>query len=199
MKAVPSTAILAAVLFAGVAAAQDGPSSPSSDRQVEDQIAAGINAYRAELGLPRIERSAALDLVARTHVADLAAHHPDTGTDARGLACNTHSWSTAGSWRPVCYTADHAYAERMWSKPAEITRGAYPGQGFEIAMASSGAISAPVALAGWKASAAHDAVITEQGTWAGQHWRAFGVGVGPGYAVVWFGHEPDRGDLGRVR
>ena len=81
----------------------------------------------------------------------------------------------------------------MWSKPAEVTRGAYGGQGFEIAMSSSGPISAQTALAGWKASAAHNAVITEQGIWARQPWRTFGVGVGPGYAVVWFGRDPDSG------
>jgi hypothetical protein len=185
---------VAAVLFASVAGAQEEAARPPrDDRQIEDEIAVSINAYRAELGLPRLVRSQALDLVARTHVMDLAEHHPDSGTDSRGLACNTHSWSAMGSWRQVCYTADHAYAARMWSKPAEVTGGAYPGEGFEIAMTSSGPVSARIAMAGWKASAAHNAVITEQGIWARHPWRAFGVGAGPAYIVVWFGHEPDPG------
>ncbi len=124
------------------------------------------------------------------HADDLARRHPDQGTDPRGLPCNLHSWSSGGPWSAVCYTADHAYAERMWSKPAELTGGLYRGLGYEIAMMSTGPITADLAVDSWKASPGHRAVILETGTWKGTAWRAFGVGVSEGYAVVWFGREP---------
>ncbi|MDQ0465835.1 hypothetical protein QO010_003627 [Caulobacter ginsengisoli] len=165
--------------------------APGDYARIEDGIASRLNNYRADNGLPRLKRSPLLDRVARAHAADLAEHHPDRGTDRRGQPCNLHSWSAAGPWRAVCYTADHVYAERMWSKPAEITDGAYPGPGYEIAMGSTGPVTAELALNGWKASPGHRAVILEEGVWGKPPWKVFGVGVSEGYAVVWFGREPD--------
>jgi hypothetical protein len=174
-----------------IAFSQGTQEEAASPRQTENEIAALINDYRRRSGLPPIPRSPALDRVARAHVEDLAAHHPDQGVDSRG-PCNAHSWSAHGRWRAVCYTADHFYAAAMWSKPSEITGGAYSAEGFEIAMWTSGsAISAESALAAWQRSSAHNAVIVEQERWAGARWQAMGVGVGPGYAVVWFGKAPD--------
>lgn len=165
----------------------------AESRRVEDEIAAAINQYRMSLGLKPVPRSSSLDAVAQSHVADLFANRPDSANAANGSRCNTHSWSARGRWTPVCYTDDHAQAERMWSKPAEITEGRYTGKGFEIAMSSSGpAISAAQALAGWRASVAHEGVIAQRGVWAKHPWRAMGVGVGAYYAVVWFGEQPER-------
>jgi hypothetical protein len=173
------------VAFASLAAAR------GDYARIEDQIADRLNAYRLAHGLPRLKRSPLLDRVAQAHAADLAEHHPDRGTDSRGLPCNLHSWSDAGPWRAVCYTADHAYAVRMWSKPGEVTDGAYRGQGFEIAMGSTGSVTADMAMDGWEASPGHNAVILEEGQWGRQPWTGFGVGVSRGYAVVWFGNQPD--------
>ena len=75
---------------------------------------------------------------------------------------------------------------------SEISGGAYAGNGYEIAMWSSGgAVTAATAVAGWQASDAHNAVIAERSVWANARWQAMGVGVHGGYAVVWFGKEPD--------
>jgi hypothetical protein len=168
------------------------PPRPVSPQRFEDMIYQDVNAYRASMGLPAVPRSRSLDRVARAHVADLETWHPDQGTDARGMRCNSHSWSAHGAWTPVCYTPDHAYAANMWNKPAQITRGAYPGYGFEIAFGEAGAVIDPdEAIQGWKSSSAHNAVILEQGVWRDAHWQAMGVGVSRGYAVVWFGKEPD--------
>ncbi|MEA3029177.1 MAG: hypothetical protein QOG13_502 [Sphingomonadales bacterium] len=191
LAAFASLALLASLPI-GPAFPQGTGGAAVSPRQTENEIAALINDYRRRSGLPPIARSPAMDRVARAHVEDLAANHPDQGVDSRGLPCNAHSWSAHGRWRAVCYTADHFYAAAMWSKPSEITGGAYSAQGFEIAMWTSGAaISAESALAGWQRSSAHNAVIIEQERWAGARWQAMGVGVGPGYAVVWFGKVPD--------
>jgi uncharacterized protein YkwD len=155
------------------------------------ELAGLVNGYRQANGLSPIPISRQLTLVARTHAHDLATQHPDRGTDSRGMACNMHSWSSAGAWTPVCYTADHHYSDKMWSKPREVTRGAYPGYGYEIAHGRFGApIDAAGALRGWQSSPAHNAVILEQDKWK-PGWLAMGLGVEGGYAVIWFGREAD--------
>ncbi|RYY97655.1 MAG: CAP domain-containing protein [Chitinophagaceae bacterium] len=142
-----------------------------------------VQAYRDSLGLPRIPLSPSLVTVAQAHARDLAQHRPDGG------ACNTHSWSASGPWTACCYTPDHAQAACMWNKPRELTR--YRGNGYEIACASSGAISAAGALQSWLGSAGHRSVIANEDAWKDMHWGAIGVGMSGGYAVVWFGVEPD--------
>jgi hypothetical protein len=80
----------------------------------------------------------------------------------------------------------------MWSKPREITGGAYAGNGYEIAAGEAGFPMTPaIALQMWQASSAHNAVILQLGIWK-QPWSSMGVGLYGGYAVVWFGREPDR-------
>jgi hypothetical protein len=79
----------------------------------------------------------------------------------------------------------------MWSKPREITRGAYPGNGYEISAGRWGApMTAAAALSQWQGSAAHNQVILQKGIWT-EPWRAMGIGIEGGYAVIWFGREPD--------
>jgi hypothetical protein len=152
----------------------------------EAEIAARINALRIARGLPAIASSASLNLVARAHAGDLLLNRPDQG------GCNVHSWSDAGDWTPVCYTPDHSGAQAMWSKPEELTGGAYPGRGFEIAWRGPfGRVSPASAVAGWLESGAHAAVLVEDGAWAGADWKAMGVGVAGPYAVVWFGRRAD--------
>lgn len=181
--------LLAAALCLGGAGMPSNQGLPPDGRKVEDQIAQGLNAYRQAHGLPPLVRSPLLDQVARAHVGDLDEHHPDTGTDSRGLPCNLHSWSAKGPWTAVCYTADHAYAPLMWKKPAEITKGAYPGFGYEIAYWSSDGVRAGQALESWETSPGHEQLMAQTGTWK-TPWQAFGVGVRNGYAVIWFGREP---------
>lgn len=159
----------------------------------EAELAWRINEYRVANGLPPVAVTRSLTAVAQWHVADLATHHPDSGV------CNLHSWSGNGYWSPVCYTPDHAQAAAMWNKPREITANAYFGNGYEIAFGGPGGYRAtPVeALAGWQKSSGHNAVMLEQGAWAGANWPAMGVGLHEGYAVVWFGDQPDpQGPMG---
>lgn len=178
-------------LAAGTALAQPA----SLDRGAAGRIAALINDYRAANGLPRIPISAAMTLVAETHALDMAASpdggaSPQRGRDARGLPCNSHSWSDRGSWTPVCYTEDHRYGQAMWDKPREISR-TYRGNGFEIGYWTGGGVDPAGALASWRGSPAHDGVILQQGDWGRAPWRAMGVGVAGHHAFVWFGWDPD--------
>lgn len=151
-----------------------------------------IMEYRYENGLPNIPLSSSLTYVAHTHVRDLAHNKPDIGN------CNLHSWSSNGPWSSCCYTSDHAQAECMWSKPRELTT--YKGNGYEIASGYKGGFdssysdsntSAAIALDCWKGSAGHNAVILNQSSWKDMHWKAIGIGIFKGYAVVWFGEEYD--------
>lgn len=149
-----------------------------------------INGYRASKGLAEVPISPALMTVAELHVGDLT-DHPEIATGN----CNLHSWSDGSDlWSGCCYTPDHAQAQCMWSKPAEITAsfGAnqYPGYGYEIA--EQGAGSPEQALELWKSSPPHHDVILNADIWTSYSpWPAMGCGMKGGYGVVWFGDAKD--------
>lgn len=146
------------------------------------QLIEMVNAYRTERGLSAIPASPSLCTVAATHTRDLAEHAPHAAA-----GCNLHSWSARGNWTPCCYTEDHAQSACMWRKPGELTR--YRGFGFENSAA--GVSSPDEALQLWRMSPEHDAVILNRGTWTSYPWRAIGADVHGGFALLWFGKEPD--------
>ena len=81
----------------------------------------------------------------------------------------------------------------MWEKPRELTN--YQGEGYECAYWTD-EVLAPVdfaskALRGWKSSPHHNNVIINSAEWRRLEWNAMGVGCYGGYAVIWFGTEPD--------
>jgi len=152
--------------------------APPSD--YSGDLADVINQYRSDRGLAQIPVSPSLTRVAELHVADLAAHPLEPG-------CNLHSWSGNGDWSACCYTDDHAEASCMWDKPSELT--SYSGRGYEIS--SAGTSSPNSALENWRGSAGHHEVILNEGIWADRQWNAMGAAIQDGYAVVWFGEEPD--------
>ena len=145
-----------------------------------------INAYRAKLGLSTLSFSKSLTQVARAHVQDSNNYHPERQVDVRGVQGNLHSWSSNGSWTPVVYTSDHLYADKMWSKPSELTQ--YTSPGFEIS-ANAGSITPERALSLWMSSSAHNAVIIGSGQWGDL--TTMGVGISGDYAHVWFGSAAD--------
>lgn len=157
------------------------PSSCSADALTLIDL---LNEYRAESGLAPIPASNSLCAVGDLHVQDLATEAPHASA-----SCNLHSWSDAGAWSGCCYTADHAAAQCMWDKPRELTE--YPGNGYENAAGGGGALGPTEALDLWKGSPGHNAVMLNEGTWANLTWNAVGVGISGGYAVLWFGEEPD--------
>jgi uncharacterized coiled-coil protein SlyX len=152
--------------------------------QEEQNLYDKIMEYRVSKGLGIIPLSGSLTIVAQTHVKDLKNNNPTNNL------CNMHSWSSNGSWSSCCYTSDHKQASCMWNKPKELT--SYKGSGYEIAYGSSNArITAEDALNGWKNSSGHNAVIINQGIWTNKLWKAIGIGITDGYAVVWFGEDLD--------
>jgi hypothetical protein len=139
--------------------------------------------YRASKGLPSIPLSRSLTFVAQLHVWDLNAYNPDVGK------CNMHSWTDNPLWSGCCYTRDHAKAQCMWDKPRELTN--YQGNGFEIAYGMIGSqADAQGALAGWQGSAGHNDVMINAGIWTDE-WKAIGIALANGYAVIWFGNDED--------
>lgn len=153
----------------------------------EAALADLVNDYREQNGLARVPISFSLSGVGQWHVWDLEINDPWDG------ACNLHSWSDArpALWDPMCYTDNHAQAAQMWNKPRQISDGDYNGNGYENSAWNSGTISASGALQSWKTSAGHNQVILNLGIWAGQTWRAMGVGVSQHFAVLWFGTLTD--------
>lgn len=147
-------------------------------------VAEAINAYRAEQGLPPIPVSAELTAVARAHVEDLAANHPEAACNG-----NLHSWSRQARWTGGCYvSADEATWPLMWDKPREIAN--YAGRGYEVSAQAAPSINAAQALALWQQSPPHNDVLLNRGIWANFPWRAIGGWAADGYAVAWFGEEP---------
>lgn len=145
-----------------------------------------INAYRVQQGLPVLSFSKSLTQVARTHVQDSNTYHPENGFDSRGEKGNLHSWSSNGNWTPVVYTPDHLYANKMWSKPSELTQ--YAAYGYEISAYSTD-ITPEKALDLWMNSSAHNNVIISNGQWS--NLTTMGVGISGNYAHIWFGEAAD--------
>lgn len=158
----------------------------------EAELARIINNYRNNSGLSSIPVTRSLSKVAQMHVVDLHHNRPDENrSDYRGYSCNMHSWSANSGANAVCYTPDHIYAAQMWNKPREVTNNAYDGYGFEIAYKTYAQATAGESLRAWQASPGHNPLIVQQGYWSTYNWPAMGVGIYEGYAVVWFGSEPD--------
>lgn len=62
-----------------------------------------ISEYRRSLGLPVLPFSKSLTVVARAHVKDSNANHPENQVNAEGVKGNLHSWSANGNWNLVIY------------------------------------------------------------------------------------------------
>lgn len=174
------------ILFHGAAFKEKSPGSSSQEICISAQelkLYNLINDYRKQKKLPRIPLSRSLTLVAKTHSKDLAENDLIKGN------CNAHSWSDKGKWTSCCYTPDHKQKECMWNKPQELTT--YTSTGYEIAFYSSAGASPEQALASWKNSKGHNALIINDTGWKDFQWNAIGIGIHKNFATVWFGADPD--------
>ncbi len=114
-----------------------------------------INNYRKSLGLKSIPHSNSLEKVAKAHVKDLAAYHPENKCNQ-----NTHSWSNNENWKGGCFDFNYSSTHGiMWYKPKEIAGD--NSNGFEIAC--KGCSSAAGSLSLWKGSKGHNDVIINKG------------------------------------
>src|SRR5258708_3608331 len=140
----------------------------------EQQLAGLINQYRAEHGLPAIALSPALSVVANRHVRDMAIN----------LGHLTHEWTgcpPAKEW------------DCMWNAPRLLQTG-YQGRGYENAWGGSnpeGPADVATVLESWKenGNGPHNDVILNKATWQKRTWRALGIGMYRGFAVMWVGEE----------
>lgn len=147
-------------------------------------IAEAINVYRQANGLAAIPVSDEMTRVAKAHVADIVAYHPEAACNG-----NLHSWSTNGNWTGGCFDLNNQQTwPVMWDKPKEIA--GYPGRGYEISAWATPSITAEQALSQWQGSPPHNEVMLNLGSWAKFPWGALGGWVADGYACAWFGEEP---------
>jgi Ca2+-binding RTX toxin-like protein len=159
--------------------------------KVELELYRLIMDYRTANGLPAIPLSESLTVTAGRHAADTIENIWKAGLTLPEGA-NLHSWSDAP------YFSDHRDPEVIWEAPQRIGTD-YPSDGYEISAAGYADIAA--ALAGWKASSGHNAVILNLSPWEGLDFNAIGIGVAsdPGGAGpfggriyhVWFGTSAD--------
>ncbi len=149
----------------------------------EAQLARQINDFRKANKLPEIQLSASLFFVAKTHVADLQMHRPDTSI------CNTNSWSSRGTWTPCCYQAYVPKTACMWDKPKELTP--YTFRGYELSYYEEGIIQPDQLWNLWINTPQVTDKLLCKGDFSDKKWAAMGIALSDNYASLWFGQRAD--------
>ncbi len=149
----------------------------------EFQLYQLINYYRKALALNPIPLSKSLSYVAITHARDLAANfNPNS-------ICNMHSWSDKGKWMPICFPSQQSKKNNIRLKAKEII--GYSGEAHEIAYWSNVANSPRQILSFWRDNKVSDNMLLNRKEWEDVSWKAIGIGIVGGYAVVWMGKAVD--------
>ena len=146
-----------------------------------------INEHRTANDLPELSLSISLSYVAVTHVADLVNNNPDTSI------CNLNSWSNKGDWTPCCHNNYVPKSECILGKPRELTN--YRGEGHELAYWEPVPVNPDSLLAFWTSIKETNDFLLNLEQWDKYKWRAVGIGILEGYAVIWVGELPDREGL----
>ena len=143
-----------------------------------------INDMRRQNKLPSIPLSLDLCKVAQIHIADLIKWKP------QDKGCSLHSWSGSGKWTSCCNTKEVFGIQCMKAKPREIT--GYPGDGYELIYWGEDKAIPSEAADLWKQVEASSDMILSRAKWSGYQWKALGVGVKGGYAILWLGDTNDK-------
>jgi cell division septation protein DedD len=143
-----------------------------------------INDMRRQSKLSAIPISADLCVVAHVHIDDLLASRP------QDHGCSLHSWSGSGKWTACCNSKDPAGIQCMKSKPKEIT--GYPGNGYELIYWGEDNATPADAADLWKQVDASSDMILSRAKWKGYDWKAIGVSIKDGFAILWLGDKPDK-------
>ncbi len=151
---------------------------------IEVELYNMINDYRKLYDLPPIPLSKSLSFVAKAHVRDLFFNRPDQG------ACNFHSWSDKGAWKPFCYPKDEKKNNSVWDKPKELTF--YKSKGYEIVYWENNPVNIDSIIPFWKSIDYFNSFLIYTGKWQGKKWMAIGIGIYENYAAVWFGEIADQ-------
>jgi hypothetical protein len=183
--------ILLIVLFSGMISQAFGFSSGSavsgtdslSVQTTQDEIILFnmINDLRVKAKLPAIPLSDDLCRVAHLHIDDLIISRP------QDKGCSLQSWSDRGNWTPCCSSKDLSGMQCMKSKPREIT--GYPGNGYELIYWGEDKATPADAAELWEQVNASADMILSRGKWKTFLWKAMGVGIKDGYAVLWLGDK----------
>ncbi len=138
-----------------------------------------INDMRRLNKLPSIPLSPELCKVAQTHIADIIKWKPQE------KGCSLHSWSGSGKWTACCNTKEFFGIQCMKSKPREIA--GYQGDGYELIYWAEDKATPSEAADLWKQVAASSDMILGRAKWKGYQWKAMGVGIKEGFAILWLG------------
>jgi hypothetical protein len=142
-----------------------------------------VNDLRKQNKLSVIPLSKSLSEVSRIHIDDLLSWKP------QDQGCNLHSWSDKGKWSPCCGGKDPLSSKCMAVKPAELTT--YPGSGYELIYWDEEKAVPTEAFKLWQDVNASKEMILNKGKWLSYKWKALGIGIKNGYAVIWLGDKPD--------
>jgi len=142
-----------------------------------------INDMRRQNNMTAIPLSYDLCKVAHVHINDLMVSKPQE------KGCSLHSWSAKGKWTECCNTKDAAGLQCMKSKPMEIT--GYPGNGYELIYWEEENATPADAAQLWQQIDASADMLLSRGKWKNYQWKAMGVGLTDGYAVLWLGDKAD--------
>lgn len=149
----------------------------------ELQLFTKINELRAAYGKEKLQLSAALSFVAKTHVADLRDNHPDTSV------CNLSSWSNKGNWTACCYNAYVPKPDCMWDKPKELTPYGY--RGYEFITYFEDAINVDSVINLFSDTREVLNMILDQNEYEKKKWACCGIGINKHYISIWFGQRRD--------
>lgn len=138
-----------------------------------------INDIRLQNKLTFIPLSQDLCTVAKTHIDDLIKWKP------QDKGCSLHSWSGSGKWTSCCNTKEVFGIQCMKSKPREIT--GYAGDGYELIYWGEENATPEEAASLWRDVDASLNMILSHDKWSNYQWKAIGVGIKNGYAVLWLG------------
>lgn len=177
-------AVIQAIAQDSIGLTKGGDSILKSISEDEAILYNMINDMRRQNKLSIIPLSEALTIVAHVHLNDLVLNKPqDNG-------CSVQAWSKSDKWTSCCNTMDAAGIKCMTSKPKEIT--GYNGNGYELAYwGEDKATPADVSTLWQQANASADMILS-RGKWKGFQWKAIGVGIKDGYAVLWLGDKTDK-------
>lgn len=150
----------------------------------EKQLYDAVNKLRTAYEQPSLQHSASLTFVARLHIGDLQAHHPDTSV------CNLSSWSDKGAWTACCYNRYIPDPECMWAKPKELTPYAY--RGYEMVVYFEDQLSVDSIIKLWADSKEMLDILLTRGNYEKKKWECMGLSSNDHYLSVWFGQRKDQ-------
>lgn len=140
----------------------------------EKELLRLVNEYRVQHNLPVVPFSNALNLVANRHLLDLRANIKST----------SHSWSNC-----PYNIKDESTWNCVFNAPQRLGT-AYTGRGYENVYRNIHQnASPPLAIAAWKNSPPHNALLINQTFFKNDIYDACGIAIDGNFAILWFGTQ----------